>query len=41
MRKGLPLRADRYPGPHFPGVGRDHPKSSDHCPVAMTLTRPN
>ncbi|WP_106401180.1 endonuclease/exonuclease/phosphatase family protein [Actinocorallia populi] len=41
MRKGLPLRADRYTGPRFNGVGLDHPKASDHCPVVMTLHAPD
>ncbi|MEW2077872.1 endonuclease/exonuclease/phosphatase family protein [Streptomyces sp. NPDC013433] len=38
LRKGMPLRAARYTGPRFPGVGRDKPKASDHCPVVMELT---
>jgi endonuclease/exonuclease/phosphatase family metal-dependent hydrolase len=38
MRKGQPLRADRYQGPHFAGVGQDRPKASDHCPVVMPLS---
>lgn len=37
MRKGQPLRADRYDGPRFDGVGRDKPKASDHCPVVIEL----
>ena len=37
MRKGTPLRAERYTGERFPGVGLDNPKASDHCPVVMTL----
>jgi predicted extracellular nuclease len=40
MRKGQPLRADRYQGPHFAGVGNDKPKASDHCPVVMDLRLP-
>lgn len=35
MRKGQPLRATRYTGERFPGVGQDRPKASDHCPVIM------
>ncbi len=37
MRKGMPLRAERYQGERFVGVGRDNPKASDHCPVIMDL----
>jgi endonuclease/exonuclease/phosphatase family metal-dependent hydrolase len=37
MRKGTPLRATRYAGPRFVGVGKDNPKASDHCPVVMEL----
>ncbi len=37
MRKGMPLRAERYEGERFVGVGRDNPKASDHCPVVMEL----
>lgn len=37
MRKGTPLRADRYKGERFPGVGLDNPKASDHCPVVMEI----
>ncbi|MEV4647259.1 endonuclease/exonuclease/phosphatase family protein [Saccharopolyspora sp. NPDC049357] len=40
LRKGLPLRATRYADERFPGVGQDHPKASDHCPVTMTLDVP-
>ncbi len=36
-REGLPLRAERYAGPRFDGVGDDRPKASDHCPVTLTL----
>jgi hypothetical protein len=38
MRKGSPLRAERYTGERFIGVGRDKPKASDHCPVLMQLS---
>jgi predicted extracellular nuclease len=37
VRKGLAGRADRYQGPRFPGVGRDKPVASDHCPVVMEV----
>lgn len=37
MRKGAPLRADRYEGERFAGVGEDDPKASDHCPVLMEI----
>ena len=37
MRKGTPLRAERYTGERFVGVGRDRPKASDHCPVLIEL----
>jgi endonuclease/exonuclease/phosphatase family metal-dependent hydrolase len=37
MRKGTPLRAERYKGERFPGVGSDNPKASDHCPVVMEI----
>jgi predicted extracellular nuclease len=38
MRKGAPLRATRYDGERFPGVGEDNPKASDHCPVVLALS---
>jgi predicted extracellular nuclease len=37
-RQGMPRRADRYTGSRFPGIGKDRPKASDHCPVVMELT---
>ena len=37
IRKGLPLRAAKYEGERFEGVGQTSPKSSDHCPVIMEL----
>jgi len=37
MRKGMPTRAIKYDGPRFDGVGKDKPKASDHCPVAMEI----
>lgn len=38
LRAGMPLRALRYEGRHFPGVGWARPKASDHCPLSVTLT---
>ncbi|MEX1253773.1 MAG: endonuclease/exonuclease/phosphatase family protein [Dehalococcoidia bacterium] len=37
-RRGMPTRADRFTGARFPGVGKNEPKASDHCPVVMQLT---
>jgi endonuclease/exonuclease/phosphatase family metal-dependent hydrolase len=37
FRKGTALRANRYKGPRFPGIGTDKPKASDHCPVIFEL----
>lgn len=36
-RRGQPLRAKRFTGKRFPGVGQNHPKASDHCPVVMEV----
>ena len=36
-RRGLPLRAQRYGGPRFRGVGKHSPKASDHCAVVVEL----
>lgn len=36
-RKGMPLRAERYTGKRFKGIGKDDPKASDHCPVVVEL----
>ena len=38
IRGGQPLRAQRYDGRRFPGVGWSIPKASDHCPLSITLT---
>lgn len=37
IRKGLPIRAARYTGARFDGVGQNHPKASDHCPLVVEL----
>ncbi len=37
MREGLPLRATKYTGKRFPGIGEDNPKSSDHCGLFMDI----
>lgn len=37
IRQGMPKRAERYTGSRFRGVGDNHPKASDHCPVVMTV----
>jgi predicted extracellular nuclease len=37
IRNGLPLRADKYKGDRFKGVGKTIPKSSDHCPMVIEL----
>lgn len=37
MRKGLPLKAEKYSGDRFKGVGKSKPKSSDHCPFYIDL----
>lgn len=37
IREGLPLRAQRYQGRRFDGVGQDRPKASDHCPLTITV----
>ncbi len=38
VRAGQPMRADRYSGRRFQGVGYIRPKASDHCPMSVTLT---
>lgn len=40
FRKGLALRAERYAGERYPGIGRDRPKASDHCPLTIALDLP-
>ncbi|MEE9584476.1 MAG: endonuclease/exonuclease/phosphatase family protein [Candidatus Brocadiales bacterium] len=36
-RRGMPLCAKRFKGKRFKGVGNNHPKASDHCPIVMEL----
>lgn len=36
-RRGMPLRAGLPTVTRFPGVGKDDPKASDHCPVVMEI----
>ncbi len=38
VRKGLCLKAAKYTGARYEGVGKSRPAASDHCPVAITLT---
>jgi len=37
IRKGLPLRAERYTGDRFSNIGMNRPKASDHCPMVVEL----
>ncbi len=37
VRAGQPMRAQRYEGRRFAGVGWMRPKASDHCPMSVTL----
>lgn len=37
FRKGVPLRATRYQGERYAGVGQDRPKASDHCPAYVDI----
>ncbi|TND08965.1 MAG: endonuclease/exonuclease/phosphatase [Bacteroidetes bacterium] len=37
VRKGLSLNVKNYTGPRFPGVGKDRPHASDHCPVGIKI----
>lgn len=38
-RRGMPRRAERYSGLRYEGIGWDHPKASDHCPVVFDVER--
>jgi endonuclease/exonuclease/phosphatase family metal-dependent hydrolase len=40
VRAGQPWRAVRHEGARFPRIGWDRPKSSDHCPVVVSLRLP-
>ncbi|MCX4766833.1 endonuclease/exonuclease/phosphatase family protein [Streptomyces sp. NBC_01275] len=37
FRKGTPLRATRYKGERYAGIGLDRPKASDHCPLYVDV----
>lgn len=37
IRKGLAMKADKYKGKRFPGVGTKLKSASDHCPVVMEV----
>lgn len=37
MREGLPLRATKYIGKRFTGIGQDNPKASDHCGLYIDI----
>jgi predicted extracellular nuclease len=37
VREGLCLKADRYTGKRFAGIGKERPHASDHCPVVIKL----
>lgn len=38
VRAGQPMRAERYKGHRFDGIGWMRPKASDHCPMSVTLS---
>lgn len=37
IRNGMPLRASKYQGPRFEGIGQNKPKASDHCPFVFEI----
>lgn len=37
VRKGLAGNVKQYTGPRFPGVGKERPHASDHCPVGVVV----
>lgn len=38
IRNGLCLKANKYTGKRFQGIGNSAPAASDHCPIAISIT---